>query len=241
MDNTFVKDYKIASTQIDHNASLGILQVLGLNQDNFCEYFKVLGCDGLTMIPIAKCFFVTTKSKFKILKQPHWLDIVRVTSSIAKRSTARIECDCSIVDSEGNLCAYGKQELCAMDSENRHLRMVDSTLFPSDIVPANSNDIEFSKLSFEQGKNHLVVPVKFSNIDFFGHTNNIEYLKIMLDILPADLVNKITITGCEIHYLRESKMGDYLDIYYTILDDKIQFIAYKDNEIINKTVVEFLM
>ena len=234
MIDTFEKTYNILSTQIDHRAQLGMVQILGLNQDNFCEFFKLLGCDGITMIPVANCFFVATKTRFKILSSPRWLDDVRVISSISKKSVARIECDCTIVDESGNVCAYGKQELCAMDSNTRRLRMVDTTLFPRDISIGEPNDITFDKLDFDNCDSVTQVTVQYSNTDFFGHTNNVEYVKMMLDVLPVDLVRSIEITDFEIHYIKESKAQDVLDIKYRIGDDSVLFEIYRDDAIITK-------
>ncbi len=234
MDNKFIREYRVSSTQIDHRAQMGMVQVLGVNQDNFCEYFKVLGCDGLTMIPLAQCFFVTTKTRFKIQKSIDWLDDIVVESTISKKSVARIECDCNILDKDGNICACGRQELCPMDSETRRLRMVNTTLFPKDIIPSAINDVELNRLNFDDANNHKIVEVEYSNIDFFGHTNNVEYVKIMLNVLPIDFIKSIHIYDCEIHYIHESRVGDHLDIGYSILDGEIQFVVRNGDAIITR-------
>jgi hypothetical protein len=59
---------KVLSSWTDINMELGLAQALSVVQDNMCEYFRELKCDGPTMVPVCNCFLVVTKTKIKFNK-----------------------------------------------------------------------------------------------------------------------------------------------------------------------------
>ena len=50
------------------------------------------------------------------------------------------------------------------------------------------------------------------NIDYCSHTNNIEYVRFILNNYPVDFVSSDKINAIELHYLGQTHEGDILDI-----------------------------
>ena len=181
MKKELINKIKMPASLIDVNAKLGAVNAITCMQDNMCEYFKILGCDGITMIPICNAFFVITKTILKFVGDVDWLDEIDLHSYISKRSNIRINVSNHIYKN-GNPVVLGLQEMCAVDDSDRRLRMVDSTLFPRDIEVVEFDELKFSKMMVEFDEDDFVkdITIDVRHLDFYKHTNNVEYAKFIL-------------------------------------------------------------
>lgn len=226
---------KVLSSWTDINMELGLAQALSVVQDNMCEYFRELKCDGPTMVPVCNCFLVVTKTKIKFNNYLKWLDSFKVVSEISSKTRIKINLNTEILDESGGVAVSCLQEMCAMDSNLRKLRMLDTTLVPSDLEVTKVSDIVFSKFDIEVEEKDLVKTcnVNVCNLDFYKHTNNVEYVRLMLSTLDLDFVSNNKINDFEIHYITESRYGNELKIYRKEINDGLYFeIRKEDNPII---------
>lgn len=227
MKKVFEQNIKVLASQIDLKTEMGLVQSLCIIQDNMCEYFKDLKCDGITLIPQCGCFFVVTKTKVHFNKFAKWLDVFKVSTELFDTSRIVVNLETIFTDNDsGEVFVTCHQELCAMDKESRKLRMINTTPFPSDL-DCKSNDVGkvFSRFAVDYSSEDLVdtVVVKNVNIDMYRHTNNVEYVKFIMSTFNIDFVLGNDITDFEIYYVSESKLGDKLDIYRKNIDDEIYF------------------
>lgn len=216
MKKEFIQDVKVLSSMTDGSAQVGITHALLYLQDNMCEFFRALGCDGITMIPISGCFWVMTKTKIKFNKPINWLDQITLCTALNAKSLARLTLVNNILDASGNALIEGLQEMCAMDSSTRKIRLINTTLFPSTIEPSDvSSELKFIRLDDELDDKNLVMTTRVTsgNIDYFGHTNNVEYVRLILSTIDARTLKNLTPKTFEIHYISESKEGDELSIF----------------------------
>lgn len=217
MKTRYEQRVKVLSAMTDCKAQVGITNALCYLQDNMSEYFKSLGCDGPTMIKEAGCFWVMTKTKIKFNSNINWLDYVSLLTDICKKTAVRINIVNSILDDRGNIAVEGIQEICAVDSSTRKLRPVGTTTLPQDIeIDDYSNiSLSFTKLEEELGEDKFIKSVAIDSryIDFFGHTNNVEYAKILLSTFTSCEIKKLNVKEFEIHYISESREGEELSVY----------------------------
>lgn len=232
MDCKTTQTTKVLSSQTDFNASVGLIESCQFFQDNMCEFFYNIKCDGVRLVPTCHAFWAITKNKIRFLDDVRWLDEIDITTNLCKLSGVRLNLS-SKIECGGEAKMVCLQELCAMDSDTRKLRLVNTIpQFPCDIESKEAySDIQFDKLNFELMDNLVgEVKVNSTNIDFFGHTNNIEYVKMMYSVFPSSEIKKIKPREFEIHYLQESKEGDTLGIYRKIEENQVLFEIKKDNK-----------
>lgn len=241
MINVHEQKMKVQASLTDIHVELGVLPTLTVAQDNMCEFFKLIQCDGLNMVPKCNCFFVLTKSKVMFDKNIKWLDDFSVKTELSSKTKIRLNLSTDIVDASGEKVATCVQEMCAMDATDRKLRMLNTTLLPEDIECTKIQDIQFEKLMEDFGEEDFVkeVIVDVSNLDFYKHTNNLEYVRFMLSTLPLDFLDSVDITDFEIHYISESKYGDVLKIYRKIKANSIEFQIVKNGKVITKGSAKF--
>ena len=93
--------------------------------------------------------------------------------------------------------------------------------------------MSFEKFNFDYDGMELKksVIVDSNNVDFFGHTNNVEYAKMMYGACSCEFLRSIKIDTFEIHYIKESREFDKLDIYVKQTENEINF-GIKNNDIV---------
>ena len=232
MDGEIKQTIKVLSSQTDMNTKVGLIESCALFQDNMCEFFGNLKCDGVYLVPIRHAFWAITKNKIRFCGDACWRDIVDVATRLTKLSGVRLNLE-SRIEKSGVLVAECLQELCAMDSDTRKLRLISSIPeFPKDIwVSEKSCDFEFDKLDFESSENDFVkeTVISANNIDFFGHTNNIEYVKLMYGTIPSNIIKNYRLKEFEIHYIKESREQDTLKIFRRDENSRYLFEIKKDD------------
>lgn len=241
MKTRYVQNVKVLSSMTDAKAEMGLAHTLSYLQDNMCEFFKALGCDGITMIPIAKCFWVMTKTKVKFNSTVKWMDNIVLETGLSKKTSARLNIYNNILDTSGNMIVEGMQEICAVDSETRKLRLVSTTALPEDIevdedkIPTTN----FTKFEEELDESYLRKNyiVDSRSIDFFGHTNNVEYARIMFSTFTGIEVNSLVPREFEIHYIAESREGDNLLVYRKDDGDSHYFEIKCGERVISKALL----
>ena len=241
MINIHEQKLKVSASLSDIHVEMGLLPALTVAQDNMCEYFKLINCDGVNMVPKCNCFFVLTKSKIRFNKFLKWLDVFSVKTELSNKSKIRLALNTDFIDENGEVFASCAQEMCAMDATQRTLRMINTTLLPEDIECTKQTDLSFDRIHEEFTEEHMKneIVVRVDNLDFYKHVNNLEYVRFMLSTLELDFLDSINVKDFEIHYLSESRCGDTLKIYNKKVDNVILFQIVKGETIITKGKLSF--
>ena len=241
MINVFERNLKVEASLTDVNIQFGLLPALTVAQDNMCEYFRQIGCDGITMLPIKNCFFVLTKSKIKFDNFATWLDEFKVRTELTSKSKIRVslQTDFDMGDSHLATCMH---EMCAMDATERTVRVVGDTLMPEDLETTKESAFAFEKMTFELTSDDMVGMhrINVGNLDFYKHTNNLQYVQIMFSTLGLPFVEGVVIDEFEIHYIAETRNGDVLAIYKRVEEDRVLFqINNAEGKCIAKAVLKY--
>ena len=241
MRTRFEQRVKVLSSMTDANANVGLTHTLSYLQDNMSEYFESMGCDGLTMIPIAKCFWVMTKTKVKFNSTIKWLDEIILETDLCRETNIRLNILNNILDKNGECLVEGIQEICAVDSESRRVRTIESTILPKNIEIDENKipSLKFTRFDEELGDENYIkdIVIDSRNIDFFGHTNNVEYARFMLSTFAGIDVKNMVPREFEIHYIAESREGDKLSIYRKSTGNSHYFEIKNGEKVISKAML----
>ena len=242
MKHIYKQNLKVLSTQIDMNAELGLLPSLAFAQDNMCEYFKSIDCDGPTMIPSKGCFFVVAKTVIEFSGQsPRWLDNVTLTSQLCHKTKIKLYLDTTFENASGERFATCIHEMCAIDHQARSVKMLNATNWSDDIEVSKEQSLEFSKFDVEglELVGEVCRRIDSNNIDMYRHVNNIEYAKFMLSLFDLDTLESIRIKRFEIHYIAESRFGEELTIKSYKGDNNYVFMIYRGDKLVNRGILYF--
>ena len=240
MTNIFERNLKVDASLTDVNIQFGVLPALTVAQDNMCEYFRQIGCDGITMIPVCNCFFVLIKSKIKFFDFATWLDEIKATTELVDKSKIRVSVQTDI-ESNGQKLATCVHQMCAMDATERTVRAVNSTLMSDELQTTKESLLSFDRMSFDLTEEDFVFShiVNVDNLDFYKHTNNLQYVRFMISALSLDFVENHIVDDFEIHYIAESRYNDELKLYRRIEEDRVLFQINKGDNCITKAVLRY--
>lgn len=240
MTNIFERNLKVDASLTDVNIQFGVLPALTVAQDNMCEYFRQIGCDGITMIPVCNCFFVLIKSKIKFFDFATWLDEIKATTELVDKSKIRVSVQTDI-ESNGQRLATCVHQMCAMDATERTVRAVNSTLMSDELQTTKESLLSFDRMSFDLTEEDFVFShiVNVDNLDFYKHTNNLQYVRFMISALSLDFVENHIVDDFEIHYIAESRYTDELKLYRRIEEDRVLFQINKGDNCITKAVLRY--
>ena len=210
----FQKQRTITSAYIDVSGKMGLAQTVLMVQDNFTENFGTLKMDNFCVNEKGG-YWAITKAKFKFFQRPYWRDKVVTTSFPADNAPIRTYENTAITTVEGEPIILAVQEACCLDLE-RHRPMKLATVdFPAEGSPEPFMDNKFTKFDiateeYQEVYRQKVLP---QHIDMSHHMNNIEYVKLSLNVFSAADIELCIPSMLEVHFLGETREGQEVTIY----------------------------
>ena len=209
----FQKPRTITSAYIDVSGKMGIAQTVLMVQDNFTENFGKIKQDNF-FVKEKGGYWAISKARFKFFQRPYWREKVLTTSYPTCDSLIRVNENTAITTTEGEPIVFAVQETCCLDL-NRHRPMklstvefqVDASLSPLLEEPFTKFDVDDSE--FAEVYQQTVLP---QHIDMSHHVNNIEYVKLSLNVFSIDDLELCLPSDMELHFLGESHVGQVLKV-----------------------------
>lgn len=241
MQYTYSKNFNTSYSSIDRTGKLGLVELMSLNQEMITEFYGSVGSDNLILREKCNAAWIYTRTKVKINSLPAWNTKTKAVTFISSMSPIRMEVETDLFDEDNNLLFAAKTEMCAIDFEQRKLRKIDTLEFPKDaeVMPSNITEA-FSKNKTQFDSEDLIYSQKVyaSDTDFTDHTNNVRYVKFLMNTFDTSFYDDRHVTDFEIQFAKESKQDDILDIYRKETNpDEYSFLIKNGEEIIIKAVV----
>ncbi|MBD5087024.1 MAG: acyl-ACP thioesterase [Clostridiales bacterium] len=231
----YTKKGIVSGSLIDTSTNLSVIGTFQIVEDALTELMGELKIDGITAKKLYNAMWVYTKNRIKFFKPLAWGEGYTVESFVSLISLAKINIDTAIKDNDGNIVAYSKVELCALDLETGRIRKTATVGVDESIVKENSQiQIDFTKFAVLEMPKVESVVVRSTNIDFCHHCNNVEYLRFLLNTYSVAELENNPIKEFEICYANQSFEGDTLDIFKMQNQDKDILIIQKEDKVIIK-------
>lgn len=208
-----IKREKVNSYMTDPLANLSVIGCFQIAEETVTELMGELKIDGITVKKAYNAVWVFTKSKLKIISDIAWNEQYTVVGFVSKVTRVSMDVDVEIKNKADELCAYLRVELCALDLQSGRIRKV-STVGVNDGFPTEASraEISFTKFDGENLPEVGQVQVKYTNIDFAGHTNNKEYIRFALNTFSVQELTARPIEEFEIVYANQTYEKDILTV-----------------------------
>lgn len=224
---TKIFERKIEYGMCDTTSKLKIVEIVKLIEAGVASFLKLYQKDNFTMKAQYGALWLFTKTKFRIEELPGWDEDVIVEArrvAYASKLLAIIEISIHTKNKTRGITAW--VECCCARIETRKLLRLSEYDFT---IPASiEEDITFERFDAIVEESRKLV-VSSSYIDYSHHTNNAEYLRMIMDEFSVPQLEEIKFKYVEIHYLSETKEKDELTImkahkkgihYFKIIKDK---------------------
>ncbi len=222
------------------DCNLSIVGCFQIIQDAITEMMGLNKVDGVTVKEKYNAFWVFTKTRAKFLKKLAWNNEIFITCYISNISLARINVDVEIKNKNGELAVHSRTELCVLDILTQRFKRVSAVGVDETMLENNTSDeIEFAK--FEDIESPIVeeVKVRSTNIDFSHHTNNTEYIRLIMNTYSVSEMESKQIKEIEILYVNQSFENDILSIRKANFNDKDIILIEKSNKPIVKCEIVY--
>lgn len=207
-------------------------------QDVTGIHSKQMGVDGETLLRKSNAFWVLTRIKLKIEEFPCFDDDVEIETWPTVVSGFRFNRD-YLITKNGKKAVMGTSEWGILDFSEKRPRKSTTVCYPLDMPHreerSGAGDYIVCRESVCEENYHYSQCSRFVDIDTNKHTNNISYLRMMLNCFTPDEYEKNQIQELQINYLRQTFYGDEISVYKKTTDDGIIYIDGKqrDNSIFN--------
>ncbi|MBQ9205727.1 MAG: hypothetical protein IJ158_03330 [Treponema sp.] len=211
----FTQERTISSAFIDSSLKMGIAQSVLMVQDNLTECFNKLGCDGVIYREKYNAFWVFTKSKLIFKRRPDWREKLSASTFPVDNAGFKAHINTILKDLNGETLIIANQEACVLDMEKHRPVKLTNLNYPKENFPEAVFTEQFEKFDadFTEDDFKYEQIIRAQHIDMSHHMNNIEYIKLALNVFTDDFLLSHEVKSLEVHYTGESKEGQTLRIY----------------------------
>lgn len=203
----------VAGSMCDAAVKLSPIAVCGLIEDCVTELLGSLGIDGVTAMKKYGAMWVFSKNSIKMHRRPDWLEKFRVRCFISGHSPLRLFIDTRVESEQGEPLVSSRVEVAGIDLESGRIRKPRTVGFEESMEhPEPLDDVAITRFPKQAGELIETVRVRSTSIDYCFHTNNIEYVRFILNTIPEKELTSRGISELELHYRSQSHEGDELTI-----------------------------
>lgn len=236
----FTKTQKLSASMIGSDVSLSVIGAFQIIEDTVTEYMGELKIDALTVKQNYNAFWVFVKTRTKFFKKLLWGNEYTVTAFISSMSQAKLHIDVKVSDQVCETVFYARVELCVLDIATQRIKKIATVGVDESMLTQEATmEISFNKFGIT-GLNLIEqVKIRSTNIDHNHHTNNLEYLRFIMNTYSIEEIESKTIKEMEVVYANQSYENDVIDVLKTELADRDLLILQKNDKPVIKCEIVF--
>ena len=211
----YMKQGRVPASMCDSGAKLSPLALLQLEEDAVTELMGDLHIDGLTAMREYNAMWVFVKNTVQVFHRPAWREEYELRSFVSGHSAAKLLIDTELWSTaHSEPLFHARLEMCALDLETGRIRKA-ATVGVSDDMPCEEAlpELSFTRFPRSSLTQLETVKVRSTNLDYCSHTNNIEYMRFILNTYTAKDFLELEIARIEIHYGNQTFEEDEIVIF----------------------------
>lgn len=219
---TFFEEFCFENEDFD-KIGLKPFSVLQAFQDASTKHAEALGVGFETMYS-KHLLWVTMRIRYEILRLPKPNEVLKIKTYPSGKNRLEYDREYLIFDADGNLIIKGQSKWCLINSQTRKIeKMIEAPVLldQEPVYKERFLKTDTFEPKFLPDVNYQIQP---DDIDNNGHTNNTVYANMIAPILEQK--NK-KINFFQINFLRESLIGERIDIYSQFEDKKLKILGKK--------------
>ena len=229
---------RVLGSDCDTNASLSILGAFNKIQDNVCIFFGSLNIHQVELKTKHNSVWLYTKNSLKFLKSLEWNEEFTVKCFFSSITPAKMIVDTAFINKNNEIAVYSKIEAVLYDLGTQRLKRTTELGISSDICEKPLLDYEILKINDDASTWCDEIKVRLTNLDYSIHTNNVEYIRFILNSYKLEDLSKKEIKEISINYINQSYEGQTLDIYKETVNNIDTFtIKCNGTNIVKATIV----
>ena len=210
----YSKTGTVTASMCDGKVRLSNLAIFQLEEDAVTDLMGDLHIDGVTAMREYNAMWVFVKNVIRIYQRPEWRTALQIRAFISSHSAAKLLIDTEILAGEDlSPVARCRLELCALDMQTGSIRKASTVGIQEDTPCFQAlPDLKYSRFQKQEKEDLSTLTVRSTNLDYCSHTNNIEYIRFMLNTYQARELLENEIEQVEVHYGKQTFEGDELTV-----------------------------
>ena len=204
----------IPASYCDADVKLSAVGAFQMVEDLVTEMMGELGIDGLVCMQKYGAMWIFVRNRIELLRDLNWKDAYTAECYISKIGRGKLFVDTVLKASDDSLALVSRLEMCAVDLENGKLRKMDTVGLDGSILSEGSEyDMKYERGKFVQERLSDTVTVRASDIDYLHHTNNISYIRYLINQWSVEELSRRPVSAIEVQYAGQTHEGDELQIW----------------------------
>jgi len=229
MSSFYFYNCHIDASMVDNHAYLRMDGIFNILQTMLTEYLKQYKADNISIKNNFNAAWLITKVLVKINKMPLWGTNITVKSYVVQKKSAKIILETIAKDKDENILFVAHDEMCPINLEKRRIIRLTDIEFDPILLESNYLD-NFEIIATDNLELSDSFNVKYIDIDFTNHTNNVSYIRYIINDLGLDFFEKYNITKIDVRYLAESRINDKLSILKNDNGNNVTLLIKNDDK-----------
>lgn len=225
----FRYDFHIDYSRVDNLARLSLDSIFDFTQIAITEYFKSINFDNLTMKNKYNYAWVISKTKLKINSIPMWGENIYSKIFISNIRPVKTDIETIFYDLDGNELIVIKDEMCIISLDSRKVVKLSEIGFDKIEVFNTVLDSPYESIDMNNLVKYDNIKVKYCDIDCTNHTNNVSYIRFIMNSLGIEFFNNYKIVNMDLRYLNESRINESLDIYKSNNNNTLDILIKRED------------
>ncbi len=216
MNNTYTLQHTVSYSEVDSFYKLRLDHIFSHFQNIADLHSKEMGTDGEALLQKSNVFWILTKIKLKVAELPKSGETITVETWPLKAKGIRFDRDFKLSNKD-KIFVMGSSEWCTLDYTTQKLRRVDSVAYPQDMPFREDRSGAGKILRIKESVNDADINHRyrssFVDIDTNKHTNNIAYLRMILNCFSPEEFNELQLDELQVSFLSQTFHGNEIVVY----------------------------
>lgn len=223
------QDFFIGLGDIDFKNNLKIKSLLGYFEDIGGIHSNKVGY-GLLDIPVKKRSWVLIAWKVKIIKRPHYSEVLRIkTWSCAIQKLYAIR-EFEVYNESGEKVAIASSKWVCVDTDKMSIAKIDDNIINAyESEEPRVFDDEIQKLK-DPGSyiDSCTIHITKDLIDVNKHVHNLNYIDFATQLFPYEVMQNAQ--NIEVMYKKEIKENDNIKCFYSVKENEHYVVIKSEDE-----------
>ena len=209
-----IKNHRVPASLCDPDLKLSLTGAFQTVEDLVTEMMGALHIDGITCMREYGAMWVFVRNHIELKKDLHWMDEYTAECYISSFSMLKMNVDTVIRSADQEIALFSRLELCAVDLQTMKIRKAASVGLGENTPPEEpAFDISFAREKYMPETLLEKLTVRASDIDYCYHTNNISYIRYLVNQWSVKELSDRPIRMIEVQYVNQTHEGDTLELF----------------------------
>ena len=237
-----IKHDTIPASYCDADVKLSVVGAFQIVEDLVTEMMGELSIDGLVCMNTYKAMWIFVRNRIEMRKALAWKESYTAECYISSIGKAKLHVDTVLKNAENAIALASRLELCAVDLETMKLRKTETVGLDGSITAEEAEcEITYERGKFIPDRCLDTVTVRSSDIDYCHHTNNISYIRYLMNQRTVAEHSHSPVQIIEVQYAGQTHESDTLQIWFCKGTDEegeeYYTIRHDDETVLNCLVI----